>query len=58
MVAKWVKFQILDTERQDWARGYDAARRYFDREGCLDVPYEHAEGAYPLAWRIQLRRAS
>ncbi|MFB6782640.1 hypothetical protein ACFCX0_36030 [Streptomyces sp. NPDC056352] len=58
MVAKWVKFQILDTERQDWAGGYDAARRYFDREGCLDVPYEHAEGAYPLAWRIQLRRAS
>ncbi|MET7551533.1 helicase associated domain-containing protein [Streptomyces sp. NPDC005500] len=45
MIAKWIKFQILDTERQDWTRGYDTARRYFDREGTLDVPYEHAEGA-------------
>ncbi|WP_327241173.1 helicase associated domain-containing protein [Streptomyces sp. NBC_01320] len=48
MIAKWIKFQILDTERQDWTRGYDTARRYFDREGSLDVPYEHQEGAYPL----------
>ncbi|MFE2094091.1 helicase associated domain-containing protein [Streptomyces sp. NPDC059460] len=58
MVAKWVKFQVLDTERQDWARGYDAARRYFEREGSLGVPYEHAEGAYPLGrWLSDQRRA-
>jgi superfamily II DNA or RNA helicase len=58
MVAKWVKFQILDTERQDWTRGYDAARRYRDREGSLDVPYEHTEGAYPLGrWLSDQRRA-
>ncbi|MFI6730116.1 Helicase associated domain protein [Streptomyces sp. R-74717] len=58
MVAKWVKFQVLDTERQDWARGYDAARRYFEREGSLDVPYEHAESAYPLGrWLSDQRRA-
>ncbi|WP_326743440.1 MULTISPECIES: DEAD/DEAH box helicase [unclassified Streptomyces] len=58
MIAKWVKFQILDTERQDWTRGYDTARRYFDREGSLDVPYEHTEGAYPLGrWLSDQRRS-
>ncbi|MFE7328112.1 helicase associated domain-containing protein [Streptomyces sp. NPDC057565] len=58
MVAKWVKFQILDTERQDWARGYDTARRYQEREGHLDVPYEHTEGAYPLGrWLSDQRRS-
>ncbi|MGW3687873.1 Helicase associated domain protein [Streptomyces sp. NPDC005125] len=58
MIAKWVKFQILDTERQDWARGYDTARRYFEREGSLDVPFEHTEGAYPLGrWLSDQRRS-
>ncbi|OEJ56624.1 hypothetical protein BGM19_39010 [Streptomyces agglomeratus] len=58
MVAKWIKFQILDTERQDWTRGYDAARRYHHRENSLDVPYEHQEGAYPLGrWLSDQRRA-
>ncbi|MFE7332492.1 helicase associated domain-containing protein [Streptomyces sp. NPDC057565] len=58
MVAKWVKFQVLDTERQDWTRGYDAARRYFEREDGLDVPYEHQEGTYPLGrWLSDQRRS-
>ncbi|WUL62291.1 Helicase associated domain protein [Streptomyces sp. NBC_00344] len=58
MVAKWVKFHVLDTERQDWARGYDAARRYQEREDSLDVPYGHQEGAYPLGrWLSDQRRA-
>ncbi|WP_327241057.1 DEAD/DEAH box helicase [Streptomyces sp. NBC_01320] len=58
MIAKWVKFQILDTERQDWTRGYDTARRYQEREGHLDVPYEHTEDAYPLGrWLSDQRRA-
>ncbi|MFE9967413.1 helicase associated domain-containing protein [Streptomyces sp. NPDC005525] len=58
MIAKWVKFQILDTERQDWTRGYGTARRYFDREGSLDVPYEHTEDAYPLGrWLSDQRRS-
>ncbi|MFB6784594.1 Helicase associated domain protein [Streptomyces sp. NPDC056352] len=58
MIAKWVKFQILDTERQDWTRGYDTARQYQEREGHLDVPYEHQEGAYPLGrWLSDQRRA-
>ncbi|MFV5997742.1 Helicase associated domain protein [Streptomyces sp. NPDC056231] len=58
MIAKWIKFQILDTERQDWTRGYNTARQYFDREGSLDVPYEHQEGTYPLGrWLSDQRRA-
>ncbi|MFE9890630.1 Helicase associated domain protein [Streptomyces scopuliridis] len=58
VIAKWVKFQILDTERQDWQRGYDAARRYHQRVGDLDVPYEHTESAYPLGrWLSDQRRA-
>ncbi|MFE3144250.1 Helicase associated domain protein [Streptomyces scopuliridis] len=58
MVAKWVKFQIIDTEGQNWTRGYDAARRYFEREEHLEVPYEHTEGAYPLGrWLSDQRRS-
>ncbi|MET8422121.1 Helicase associated domain protein [Streptomyces sp. NPDC005098] len=58
MIAKWVRFNVISTERQDWQRGYDAARRYFEREGSLEVPYEHAEGAYPLGrWLSDQRRA-
>ncbi|MFF3062528.1 Helicase associated domain protein [Streptomyces sp. NPDC057909] len=58
MVAKWVKFQVIEPEKQDWVRGYDAAQRYQEREGDLDVPYEHQEGAYPLGrWLSDQRRA-
>ncbi|WUW27013.1 Helicase associated domain protein (plasmid) [Streptomyces sp. NBC_01463] len=58
MIAKWVRFNVISTERQDWQRGYDAARRYFERVGSLEVPYEHVEGAYPLGrWLSDQRRA-
>ncbi|WUT01456.1 Helicase associated domain protein (plasmid) [Streptomyces sp. NBC_00708] len=58
MIAKWVRFNIISTERQDWQRGYDAARRYYTREGDLDVPYDHTEGAYPLGrWLSDQRRS-
>lgn len=58
LIAKWVRFQVFDTERQDWQRGFDAAARYRDREGHLEVRYEHAEGAYPLGrWLSDQRRA-
>lgn len=58
VIAKWVRFNVISTERQDWQRGYDAARRYYEREGDLDVPYEHTEGAYPLGrWLSDQRRA-
>jgi hypothetical protein len=58
MIAKWVRFNVISTERQDWQRGYDAARQYFEREGSLNVPYEHQERAYPLGrWLSDQRRA-
>ncbi|MFJ9054010.1 Helicase associated domain protein [Streptomyces bacillaris] len=58
MVAEWVSFNVIDTERQDWARGYAAARRYRECEDHLRVPYDHREGAYPLGqWIAEQRRA-
>ncbi|WP_331731020.1 Helicase associated domain protein (plasmid) [Streptomyces sp. NBC_00016] len=58
MVAEWVSFNVIDTERQDWARGYAALRRYVERVGNARVPYEHREGATPLGqWVAEQRRA-
>ncbi|MGW7333761.1 DEAD/DEAH box helicase family protein, partial [Streptomyces sp. NPDC054840] len=50
LIAKWISYTVINTERQDWRRGAEAAYRYRQREGDLDVPYEHveAEGAFPL----------
>lgn len=51
---------MINTERQDWRRGAEAAYRYRQREEHLDVPYEHieAEGAFPLGrWLSDQRRA-
>ncbi|MFI9046168.1 Helicase associated domain protein [Streptomyces sp. NPDC053427] len=57
MIAQWVRYQVLHTERQDWMRGYEAAQRYHAREAGLDVPYDHVEGAYPLGrWLSEQRR--
>lgn len=60
MVAEWVSFNVIDTERQDWARGYAALRRYVEREHHARVPYDHREapGPYPLGqWVSEQRRA-
>ncbi|MFB7374167.1 Helicase associated domain protein [Streptomyces sp. NPDC056222] len=60
LIAKWITFQVIHTERQDWRRGAEAALRYRQREGDLDVPYEHVEaaGAFPLGrWLSDQRRA-
>ncbi|MFD3875941.1 Helicase associated domain protein [Streptomyces sp. NPDC058623] len=58
LIAKWINYQVLNTERQDWRRGLEAALRYREREGGLEVPYDHAEGAYPLGrWLSDQRRA-
>jgi uncharacterized protein YjiS (DUF1127 family) len=58
MVAEWVSFNVIDTERQDWARGWAAAKRFQEREAHLRVPYDHKEGAYPLGqWIAEQRRA-
>ncbi|MFI6494766.1 Helicase associated domain protein [Streptomyces sp. NPDC050564] len=58
MVADWVSFNVIDTERQDWARGWAALRKFVEREAHARVPYDHKEGAYPLGqWIAEQRRA-
>lgn len=58
MVADWVSFNVIDTERQDWARGWAALKKFTDREAHARVPYGHREGATPLGqWVAEQRRA-
>ncbi|MGW1514801.1 Helicase associated domain protein [Streptomyces sp. NPDC002394] len=58
MVAEWVSFNVIDTERQDWARGWAKLKAYVEREGHARVPYGHKEGATPLGqWVAEQRRA-
>ncbi|WP_331749986.1 Helicase associated domain protein (plasmid) [Streptomyces longwoodensis] len=58
MVADWVSFNVIDTEKQDWARGWAALKRFVEREGHARVPYGRKEGAYPLGqWVAEQRRA-
>jgi hypothetical protein len=56
MVADWVSFNVIDTERLDWARGYNAAQEYQQREGHLRVTFDHKEGKYPLGHWISEQR--
>ncbi|MFD7917576.1 Helicase associated domain protein [Streptomyces sp. NPDC059752] len=59
LIAKWITYQVINTERQDWRRGAEAALRYRQREGDLEVSYEHVEteGAFPLGrWLSDQRR--
>ncbi|MFD9379384.1 Helicase associated domain protein [Streptomyces sp. NPDC059999] len=57
LIAKWISYTVINTERQNWKRGVEAAYRYRQREEHLDVPYEHTEGAYPLGrWLSDQRR--
>ncbi|MEU9056953.1 Helicase associated domain protein [Streptomyces sp. NPDC048384] len=58
MVANWVSFNVIDTERQDWARGWTKLKQFTEREGHARVPYGHREGATPLGqWVAEQRRA-
>ncbi|MEU6687767.1 Helicase associated domain protein [Streptomyces sp. NPDC046832] len=58
MVANWVSFNVIDTEKQDWARGWAKLKAYVEREGHARVPYGHREGAAPLGqWVAEQRRA-
>ncbi|MBH5338813.1 Helicase associated domain protein [Streptomyces pactum] len=58
MVAHWVSFNVIDTEKQDWARGWATLKKFTEREGHARVPYGHKEGAYPLGqWIAEQRRA-
>ena len=56
MVAQWVSFNVIDTERQDWTHGYVAAQKYRKREGNLRVPFDYREGAYPLGHWVSEQR--
>ncbi|WP_331755419.1 Helicase associated domain protein (plasmid) [Streptomyces sp. NBC_00846] len=58
MVADWVSFNVIDTEKQDWARGWASLKKFTERELHARVPYGHKEGAYPLGqWVAEQRRA-
>jgi hypothetical protein len=58
MVAEWVSFNVIDTEKQDWARGWANLKKFTERERHARVPYGHREGAYPLGqWVAEQRRA-
>ncbi|MGW6396519.1 Helicase associated domain protein [Streptomyces sp. NPDC055103] len=58
MVADWVSFNVIDTERQDWARGWAKLKQFTEREAHARVPYEYKEGAFPLGtWVAEQRRA-
>ncbi|MFJ4806943.1 DEAD/DEAH box helicase [Streptomyces murinus] len=58
MVADWVSFNVIDTEKQDWARGWAAFKKFTERELHARVPYGHKEGATPLGqWVAEQRRA-
>ncbi|MEV5901859.1 Helicase associated domain protein [Streptomyces sp. NPDC052127] len=58
MVSEWVSFNVIDTERQDWARGWAALKKFTERAGHARVPYGHREGAFPLGqWNAEQRRA-
>ncbi|MFD9053224.1 helicase associated domain-containing protein [Streptomyces zaomyceticus] len=58
MVADWVSFNVIDTERQDWARGWAKLKKFTERETHARVPYGHKEGAFPLGqWVAEQRRA-
>ncbi|MGW0868985.1 helicase associated domain-containing protein [Streptomyces sp. NPDC002740] len=60
MVANWVSFNVIDTEKQDWARGWAALKKFTERVGHARVPYGHKEppGPYPLGqWVAEQRRA-
>ncbi|MFF8513576.1 Helicase associated domain protein [Streptomyces sp. NPDC015492] len=57
-LAEWVSFNVIDVDRQDWARGWSALKRFTRREKHAQVPYDHREGAYPLGrWIAEQRRA-
>jgi hypothetical protein len=58
MVADWVSFNVIDTEKQDWARGWAQLKVFTEREQHARCPYGHREGAFPLGtWVAEQRRA-
>ncbi|MFE3996527.1 Helicase associated domain protein [Streptomyces goshikiensis] len=57
-VAEMVSLRVIDTEREDWTRGYWAARQWSAQEGHLRVPLgAEMEWGYPLGRWIRRQRA-
>ncbi len=44
LVARFVKYQLIEPEHANWKAGHRAAVAYRQREGHLNVPYNHVEG--------------
>ncbi|MET9804678.1 Helicase associated domain protein [Streptomyces sp. NPDC006368] len=57
-VAELVSLRVIDTERQDWTRGYWAARRWSSSRGHLRVPLGVEWEGYPLGRWIRRQRAA
>ncbi len=57
-VAELVSLRVIDTERQDWTRGYWAARLWSSREGHLRVPLGAEWEGYPLGRWVRRQRAA
>ena len=58
LVAQWVSFNVIDTEKQDWMRGYASAQKFHKEHGHLRVPFDHKQGPYPLGhWISEQRKA-
>ncbi|MFB7091519.1 Helicase associated domain protein, partial [Streptomyces sp. NPDC056296] len=54
LVARFVKYQLIEPEHANWKAGHRAAVAYRQREGHLAVPYQHVEGGpagAPAAWQ-------
>ncbi|WP_121751227.1 DEAD/DEAH box helicase [Streptomyces sp. E2N166] len=54
LVARFVKYQLIEPEHANWKAGHRAAVAYRQREGHLAVPYQHVEGGLagaPAAWQ-------
>ncbi|MFD7439677.1 helicase-related protein [Streptomyces sp. NPDC059861] len=47
MVAEWVSFNVIDTEKQDWARGWSALKKFTEREGHARIPYGTGRARIP-----------
>ncbi|MFF8506435.1 Helicase associated domain protein [Streptomyces anulatus] len=63
LIARFVKYNLLEPEHANWKAGHRAAVAYRERAGDLMVPYEHRElmpqgHSFPLGrWLADQRRA-
>ncbi|MEU7068459.1 helicase associated domain-containing protein, partial [Streptomyces sp. NPDC046161] len=57
LIARFVRYNLIEPEHENWLAGHRAAVAYRRREGHLNVPYEHCEGTHPLGrWLSDQRR--